>query len=157
MPFPPWHTQTPRPLPGHGEEHIPLQLLIFAVKMLHILPRACPLRSSTGHSLAPDRGFLSTHTGQALSPAQWLFWLPSSCFYPPGQGPVLQTGTLSLFGVRHPGVPLFCPLTNNQRGLCISQRLLMNSGVLWDPKSCPGCSPGTGEGARGWRKRGAAG
>ena len=90
---------------------------------------------------------------QARSPAR-LSWLLNSCFSPPGQGPVLHTGTLSLFGVRHPGMLLVSPLTNNQRGLCISQRLLANSGVLWDPKSC---SPGMGEGARGWRKRGAAG
>lgn len=28
-----------------------------------------------------------------------------------------------------------------------------HSGVLWDPKSCPGCSPEMGGGERGWRKR----
>lgn len=77
----------PAALPGHGEEHIPHELLVIAVKILHILPRAHPLCSSTQHSLALEQ---PRTWSQACCPAQ-LSWLPSSCFSPSGlsfgQGP----------------------------------------------------------------------
>jgi len=91
VPFPPRHTQIPRPLPGRGEEHDPHELLLLTVKMLRILPRAWSLHSSMQRALAPDAAKPAPRPSFPGSPVP--AFLPQDLVFRPGPSPRAVYGT----------------------------------------------------------------
>lgn len=108
MPFPPQHTQTPRPLPGHREDHIQHELLIVALRCFTSYQGLVPC---TWHSLAPERGFAGTHMEPSPLPSQAFLASQFLIFFPQDRDLFFRQGP-SLSSVY--SIPVCCSLGHSQ-------------------------------------------